>query len=168
MRTMRARSLAVIVLGCARDLLRLLAGQALGKTHRLGATPQTVAYGHLRRRGAAGPDDRLGRHHRRRHAADQRARTVSSAPAFLRRQVQDSLRRDRGRGAGESPWTWRPHPHRAGLRRGAEPGDALEVSVLSISLPIAYGYNGCSGFRAATTASRGRQALIIPLDRQDG
>ena len=29
---------------------------------------------------------------------------------------------------------------------GAEPGDALEVKVLSIDLPIAYGYNGCSGF----------------------
>ena len=30
---------------------------------------------------------------------------------------------------------------------GAEPGDALEVKVLSIDLPIAYGYNGCSGLR---------------------
>src|SRR6476469_7818257 len=29
---------------------------------------------------------------------------------------------------------------------GAEPGDALEVRILSIDLTIAYGYNGCSGF----------------------
>jgi acetamidase/formamidase len=29
---------------------------------------------------------------------------------------------------------------------GAEPGDALEVKILSISLPIDYGYNGCKGF----------------------
>ena len=29
---------------------------------------------------------------------------------------------------------------------GAEPGDALEVRILSIDLPIPYGYNGCSGF----------------------
>ena len=29
---------------------------------------------------------------------------------------------------------------------GAEPGDALEVKVLSIDLAIDYGYNGCSGF----------------------
>ena len=29
---------------------------------------------------------------------------------------------------------------------GAEPGDVLEVKVLSIDLPIDYGYNGCSGF----------------------
>src|SRR4029079_3085675 len=28
---------------------------------------------------------------------------------------------------------------------GAEPGDALEVKILSIDLPIEYGYNGCSG-----------------------
>ena len=29
---------------------------------------------------------------------------------------------------------------------GAEPGDVLEVKILSIDLPIDYGYNGCSGF----------------------
>lgn len=29
---------------------------------------------------------------------------------------------------------------------GAEPGDVLEVRILSISLPIDYGYNGCKGF----------------------
>ena len=29
---------------------------------------------------------------------------------------------------------------------GAEPGDTLEVKVLSIDLPIDYGYNGCSGY----------------------
>jgi acetamidase/formamidase len=29
---------------------------------------------------------------------------------------------------------------------GAEPGDVLEVRILKVQLPIAYGYNGCSGF----------------------
>src|ERR1700748_2752772 len=29
---------------------------------------------------------------------------------------------------------------------GAEPGDVLQVKILSISLPIDYGYNGCKGF----------------------
>jgi acetamidase/formamidase len=29
---------------------------------------------------------------------------------------------------------------------GADSGDVLEVKMLSITLPIAYGYNGCSGF----------------------
>jgi acetamidase/formamidase len=46
----------------------------------------------------------------------------------------------------------------------AEPGDALEVRILSIDLPIAYGYNGCSGF-LKENCSPGR-TKIIPLDRQ--
>ena len=29
---------------------------------------------------------------------------------------------------------------------GAQPGDVLEVKILSISLPIDYGYNGCKGY----------------------
>lgn len=29
---------------------------------------------------------------------------------------------------------------------GAEPGDVLEVRVLGMQMPLAYGYNGCSGF----------------------
>ncbi len=47
---------------------------------------------------------------------------------------------------------------------GAEPGDALEVRVLSIDLPIAYGYNGCSGFIRENCAPNGTR--IIPLDRK--
>jgi acetamidase/formamidase len=48
---------------------------------------------------------------------------------------------------------------------GAEPGDALEVKVLSIDLPIAYGYNGCSGFIRENCAA-GRGPTILRLDRQ--
>ena len=29
---------------------------------------------------------------------------------------------------------------------GAEPGDVLEVRILSVEMPLAYGYNGCSGY----------------------
>ncbi len=47
---------------------------------------------------------------------------------------------------------------------GAEPGDALEVKVLSIDLPIDYGYNGCSGFIRAN-CDRAQGSMIIPLDR---
>ncbi len=49
---------------------------------------------------------------------------------------------------------------------GAEPGDALEVKVLSIDLPIAYGYNGCSGF-VRENCEPGRGQTIIPLDRKN-
>src|ERR671912_618585 len=48
---------------------------------------------------------------------------------------------------------------------GAAPGDALEVKVLSIDLPIGYGYNGCSGF-IRENCEPGRAMSIIPLNRQ--
>jgi acetamidase/formamidase len=47
---------------------------------------------------------------------------------------------------------------------GAEPGDALEVKILSIDLPLDYGYNGCSGF-LRENCTPGTPARIIPLDR---
>lgn len=47
---------------------------------------------------------------------------------------------------------------------GAEPGDALEVKVLSIELPLDYGYNGCSGFMPEN-CDRSVGMKIIPLNR---
>ncbi len=47
---------------------------------------------------------------------------------------------------------------------GAEPGDALEVKILSIDLPIDYGYNGCAGFLRENCV-QGAPAKLIPLDR---
>jgi len=49
---------------------------------------------------------------------------------------------------------------------GAAPGDALEVKVLSIDLPIDYGYNGCSGF-VPENCERGTPAKIMTLDRKN-
>lgn len=49
---------------------------------------------------------------------------------------------------------------------GAEPGDALEVKILSIDLPIAYGYNGCAGF-LRENCEPGRQMMIIQMDRKN-
>ena len=46
---------------------------------------------------------------------------------------------------------------------GAEPGDALEVKILSIDLPIAYGYNGCSGY-LRENCTPNSPAKIIPLN----
>ena len=48
---------------------------------------------------------------------------------------------------------------------GAEPGDALEVKILSIDLPIDYGYNGCSGF-VPENCERGTPSKILVLDRK--
>jgi acetamidase/formamidase len=46
----------------------------------------------------------------------------------------------------------------------AEPGDVLEVRILSISLPIDYGYNGCAGF-VPENCEPGVPAKILMLDR---
>ena len=46
---------------------------------------------------------------------------------------------------------------------GAEPGDVLEVRILSIHPAIAYGYNGCRGFMPENCADSGR-TRIIQLD----
>jgi acetamidase/formamidase len=48
---------------------------------------------------------------------------------------------------------------------GAEPGDVLEVKILSIELPIDYGYNGCSGY-LPENCETGLPVKIIPLDRK--
>ena len=49
---------------------------------------------------------------------------------------------------------------------GAEPGDALEVKILSIDLPIDYGYNGCSGF-VPENCERGTPSKILKLERKN-
>ena len=139
------------------------AGQgAAPKTHRLEATPQTIAYGYY-------------------DAAAKPVLTIASGdiidvdtlltnvPDRLERagvppnQVQDSLRKivaevtGPNRGPGGHILTGPV------FVQGAEPGDALEVKVLSISLAIPYGYNGCSGF-LRENCTPGQQPLILPLD----
>ena len=49
---------------------------------------------------------------------------------------------------------------------GAEPGDALAVKILTIDLPIDYGYNGCSGF-VPENCERGTPSKIMMLDRMN-
>ncbi len=48
---------------------------------------------------------------------------------------------------------------------GPEPGDVLEVKILSIELPLDYGYNGCSGY-LPENCETGLPSKIIPLNRQ--
>src|SRR5205823_2120116 len=48
---------------------------------------------------------------------------------------------------------------------GAQPGDVLEVKILSIDFAIDYGYNGCSGF-LPENCDRSLPATIIPIDRK--
>jgi acetamidase/formamidase len=48
---------------------------------------------------------------------------------------------------------------------GAQPGDALEVKILTIDLPLDYGYNGCSGY-LPENCDPALPIRVVPLDRK--
>ncbi len=131
------------------------------QTHRLEATPSTVAYGYYW--AEAPPVLRVA-------SGDiiDVDTLLTNTPAGLERagvtadRVQPSLRRivaevtgDR-RGPGGHILTGSVYVE------GAQPGDVLEVQVLSIDLPIDYGYNGCSGF-LPQNCEAGVPSRIVPL-----
>ena len=136
--------------------------QPAGKTHRLEATPATVAYGFYD--AAAKPVLRIA-------SGDiiDVDTLLTNTPRGLERagvkpeDIQPSLRAIvdgvTDKGPGGHILTGPVYVE------GAEPGDALEVRVLSIDLPIAYGYNGCRGF-LPENCQQGSPARIIPLDRK--
>jgi acetamidase/formamidase len=134
------------------------------KTHRLEATPATVAYGYYW--SDARPVLRID-------SGDiiDVDTLLTNAPAGLAKagvpddKIQASLKTivaevtgDR-RGPGGHILTGPVYVE------GAEPGDVLEVKILSIDLPIDYGYNGCSGY-LPENCETGLPSKIITLDRQ--
>jgi acetamidase/formamidase len=143
-----------------------LAGQTANpKTHRLEATPTTVAYGYYW--AEARPALRIA-------SGDiiDVDTLLTNSPTGLQRagvpddKIQASLKSivtdvtgDR-RGPGGHILTGPVYVE------GAEPGDALEVKILSIDLPIDYGYNGCSGF-VPENCERGVPSKILTLDRKN-
>jgi acetamidase/formamidase len=144
--------------------LSLSLGAQTPKTHRLEATPDTVAYGYYW--SDAKPALRIASG----DVVDVDT-LLTNSPMGLSRagvpddKIQPSLKRivtevtgDR-RGPGGHILTGPVYVE------GAEPGDALEVKILSIDLPIDYGYNGCSGFIPAN-CDRSAGIRIIPLDKK--
>jgi acetamidase/formamidase len=134
------------------------------RTHRLEATPSTVAYGYYW--ADAKPALRIA-------SGDiiDVDTLLTNSPTGLQRagvpddKIQVSLKTivtevtgDR-RGPGGHILTGPVYVE------GAEPGDALEVKILSIDLPIDYGYNGCSGFMPEN-CDRATGIKIIQLDRK--
>jgi acetamidase/formamidase len=132
------------------------------RTHRLEATPDTVAYGYYW--SDAKPVLRIA-------SGDiiDVDTLLTNSPNGLKRagvpddKIQESLKTivatvtgDR-RGPGGHILTGPVYVE------GAEPGDALEVRILSIDFPIDYGYNGCSGF-IPENCDRSQPSKIIPLD----
>jgi acetamidase/formamidase len=159
---MNARALIIIAsvaLGAA-----VSAQNRAPKTHRLEATPATVAYGYYW--SEAKPALRIA-------SGDiiDVDTLLTNNPTGLERagvpaaKIQDSLRAivsevtgDR-RGPGGHILTGPVYVE------GAEPGDALEVKVLSIDLALDYGYNGCNGF-LPENCDRSVPSRILQLDRK--
>ena len=140
----------------------LVAQTKAPSTHRLEATPATVAYGYYWSetkpvlRIASGDiidvDTLLTSTPDRLEKSGVPANEVQSSLRAIVSEVKD-------RGPGGHILTGPVYVE------GAERGDALEVRVLSIDLPLAYGYNGCSGF-IRENCTPGAGLRIIPLDRK--
>jgi acetamidase/formamidase len=160
MSRMRHRPLTVLIAAAAS--VAAVSAQA-PRTHRLEATPTTVAYGHYWSETkpvltiASGDiidvDTLLTSVPDRLEKAGVPAADVQASLRAIVETVKD-------RGPGGHILTGPV------FITGAEPGDALEVKVLSIDLPIAYGYNGCSGFIRENCAA-GRGPTIIQMDRKN-
>lgn len=138
--------------------------QAAPRTHRLEVTPSTVAYGYYW--SEARPALRI-------ESGDiiDVDTLLTNTPEGLKRagvadeKIQASLKTvveqvtaDR-RGPGGHILTGPVYIE------GAEPGDVLEVNVLSIDMAIDYGYNGCRGFLPDNCDTTQPQK-IIALDRR--
>ncbi len=144
--------------------LALAAQTKAPKTHRLEATPKTVAYGYYW--SEAEPALRIA-------SGDiiEVDTLLTNTPAGLLRagvpleKIQGSLKAivfevtgDK-RGPGGHILTGPVYVE------GAEPGDTLEVKILSIDLAIDYGYNGCSGF-IPSNCDRAVGMKILVLDKK--
>jgi acetamidase/formamidase len=140
------------------------------KTHRLEATPDTVAYGYYW--SEAKPVLRIASG----DIIDVDTLLTNSPQGLARAGVPDdkieqSLKDitaafpsgDPRRGPGGHILTGPVYVE------GAEPGDALEVEILSIDFNIDYGYNGCANHIAVNPCDRtapGGMTRIIPIDKK--
>src|SRR6188768_2492511 len=163
--TVRRTVAAILILSATA----VSAQNAKPRTHRLEATPQTVAYGYYWSeakpvlRIASGDiidvDTLLTNTPRGLERAGVRPEDVQASLRAVVDNVTD-------KGPGGHILTGPVYVE------GAEPGDALEVRILSIDLAIGYGYNGCSGFlrenchpAASSQLPAASATRIIPLDR---
>jgi acetamidase/formamidase len=134
---------------------------AAQQVHKLAATPQTVVYGYYW--SEAKPVLRIKSGdiidvETMLTSTPQRLEQAGLPPADVQQSLRDIVSQVTDKGPGGHILTGPVYVE------GADSGDVLEVKVLSIGLPIAYGYNGCQGFmrelceRPTTT--------IIPIDRK--
>jgi acetamidase/formamidase len=133
------------------------------RVHRLEATPTTVAYGHywaeMKPALTINSGDIIDVDTLLTNTPDRLERS-GVPPAEVQASLRAIVDQVKDRGPGGHILTGPV------FVTGAEPGDALEVKILSIDLPIAYGYNGCSGF-VRENCEQGRGQTIIRLDRKN-
>ena len=158
------RALAAACIGTAVFVSALVASARPPKTHRLEATPATVAYGYYW--SEAAPVLRIA-------SGDiiDVDTLLTNTPAGLGRagvpdgKIQASLKSIVGEVTGDRKG---PGGHILTgpiYMEDAEPGDVLEVKILSVDLAIDYGYNGCSGF-LPDNCERDVPVKILTLNRQ--
>jgi acetamidase/formamidase len=147
-------------------LISALAGGAAAapKTHRLEATPATVAYGYYW--AEAAPVLRIA-------SGDviDVDTLLTNSPTGLARagvpdaKIQASLKAIVGEVTGDRKGPGGHILTGPVFVEGAEPGDVLEVKILAIDLAIDYGYNGCSGY-LPDNCEKDAPAKILQLNKQ--
>jgi acetamidase/formamidase len=137
-----------------------LAAQAAGRTHKLEASPTTVAYGFYSP--TATPALRIA-------SGDivevttmltntpERLERAGLAPNDVEPELREIVSKVTDKGPGGHILTGPI------FIEGADSGDVLEVRILQITPKIKYGYNGCSGFLRAN-CEPGAGSKIIPID----
>jgi len=142
----------------------LVAEAAPPRTHRLEATPATVAYGYYW--AGAAPVLKIA-------SGDiiDVDTLLTNSPTGLAKagvadaKIQASLKAVVAEVTGDRKGPGGHILTGPVYVEGAEPGDVLEVKILSIDLPIDYGYNGCSGY-LPDNCDRDVPAKILTLNRQ--
>src|SRR5580698_6131527 len=143
----------------------MLAAQAqTPKTHRLEATPSTVVYGYYW--SEAKPALRID-------SGDiiDVDTLLTNTPAGLAKggvpdaKIQASLKAIVTEVTGDKKGPGGHILTGPVYVEGAEPGDVLEVKILSIDLPLDYGYNGCNGY-VPENCEKDTPAKILMLNRQ--
>lgn len=151
-------------------ILSVAAGAQSPTVHRLEATPSTVAYGYYWSEAKPALRVRSG------DVIDVET-MLTNTPAGLERlgvraedisqHLRDIVAQDTGtlKGPGGHILTGPIYIE------GADSGDVLEVRIQRITLPIAYGYNGCSGFVRELCGEQQpgapRVSTLIHLDRKN-
>jgi acetamidase/formamidase len=154
---------ALLIAGVVAATAAFAAAQT-PKTHRLEATPATVAYGYYW--ADAVPVLRID-------SGDiiDVDTLLTNTPAGLvkvgvpEEKIQASLKAIVSDVTGERKGPGGHILTGPVYVEGAEPGDVLEIRILSIELPLDYGYNGCNGY-LPENCDRDVPTKIVPLDRK--